>query len=118
MSSRRRQANIRSPASVSTLMISRVLFGPTNGFSPRASAPDTMWNSRPKRVASSCCQLLTRPAGGTIRIRVSSQQESKPRLLQHDVVDSDPLVRQRVDARDFRSEDRIREVPEREPLSL
>ena len=49
---------------------------------------------------------------------VVRQQEPQRRLLQHVLVDGDPLVRQRVDLRDFRGERRVEHVAERQPFAF
>ena len=48
----------------------------------------------------------------------SSASRKRSGLLQHVVVDGDPLVRQRVDLRDLGGEGRVEEVAEGEPLAL
>ena len=49
---------------------------------------------------------------------IIGKQIAESNLLEHVVVDSDPLVRERVDLRDLRGEDRIGHVPKRESLPL
>ena len=49
---------------------------------------------------------------------IVEQPEAEPGLVQHVVVDGDPLVRQRVDLRNLRGEGRVIEVAVGEPLAL
>ena len=55
---------------------------------------------------------------GLPRPRIIGQQEAETGMLQHAVVDSDALVRQRVDARDLRGEGGIGQVSEGKALAL
>ena len=48
----------------------------------------------------------------------SASRNRRRELLEHVVVDRDPLVRQRVDLRDLGGESRIEHVAERQPLAF
>ena len=55
---------------------------------------------------------------GLARAGIVGEQEPQRGLLQHVLVDRDPLVRQRVDLRDLGGEGRVEHVAEAESLAL
>ena len=124
---------MRSPASVSTLTMTRSPSGPVNGLPARASSPVTILKRRPKSVAQLALPVPDQAGGrndehapneparehladvqpghdGLAGAGVIGQEESKPRLRQHVVVDGDALMGQRVDAGDFRREGGVEDV--------
>ncbi len=112
-----------------------------NGLPDLASLPSTTRNGRLNRTFISRSQLPDQAGGrndedapdqppgqhlpvveaGHNRLAsagIVEQPVAEPRLVQHVVVDGDPLVRQRVDLRNLRGEGRVVEVPVGEPFAL
>ena len=54
--------------------------------------------------------MMVLPATGVI-----GEKEAQRKLLEHVLVDSDPLVGQRIDLRDLRGERRVEHVAEAQP---
>ena len=55
---------------------------------------------------------------GLTRTGVIGEKEAQRKLLEYVLVDSDPLVGQRIDLRDLRGERRVEHVAEAQPLTL
>ena len=76
----RNRPNVRSPASVSMLMMTRSLSNPAKGLPARASTPVRMRNRSRNSVLISHSQFPIRPAGGAMSTRRMSRRDNISRM--------------------------------------